>query len=318
MAEVRDISIVPPLDDAYHLFATQVMATHFRETGTMRVMTRSITSPIACKTSAIIYVIICILIGQGKIRPPNSELYIEDTDITRQTLDAIRGDSIIGKLINDNKINPRELRLVYDISREYLHSKQLFFMVLLNVSETGKSFDRGGIGNISHYFVIVQREGKFFLISSYGSSFCIPQKEVELKITEWEYFVRVFTNPDKEVKQNSKPMIKLLHKYFLPLGYDVKLNKPDEDDVVYESIEDAIQSDVDFYIEHEHQIVSIDNIVELILPYVRMSDESAAESAERDMRESREYSQERGSFGGKNKKTRKKNKKKKKQYTKKR
>jgi hypothetical protein len=312
MAEVRDISIVPPLDDAYHLFATQVMATHFRETGTMRVMTRSITSPIACKTSAIIYVIICILIAEGKIRPPNSELYIEDTDITRQTLDAIRGDSIIGKLINDNKINPRELRLVYDISREYLHSKQLFFMVLLNVSETGKSFDRGGIGNISHYFVIVQREGKFFLISSYGSSFCIPQKEVELEITEWEYFVRVFTNPDKKFKKKSKPMIKLLQKYFLPLDYDVKLNKPEEDDVVYESIEDAIQYDVDFYIEHEHQIVSIDNIVELILPYVRMPVESAEPD---DMRESREYSQERGSFGGK--KTRKKNKKKKRKYTRK-
>uniref|UniRef100_A0A6C0BA86 Uncharacterized protein n=1 Tax=viral metagenome TaxID=1070528 RepID=A0A6C0BA86_9ZZZZ len=306
MAEVRDISIVPPLDDAYHLFATQVMATQFRETGTMRVMTRSITSPIACKTSAIIYVIICILIGQGKIKPPNSELYIEDTDITRHTLDAIRGDSIIGKLINDNKINPRELRLVYDISTEYLDSKQLFFMVLLNVSETGKSFDRGGIGNISHYFVIVQREGNFFLISSYGSSFCIPQKEVELKIKDWEYFVRVFTNPDKEVKKNSKQMIKLLHKYFLPLGYDVKLNKPDEDDVVYESIEEAIQSDVDFYIEHEHQIVSIDNIVELILPYVRMPVESSEPG---DMRESREYSQERGSFGGKNKKTRKKKRK---------
>ena len=310
MAEVRDdITIIPPLDDSYHLFAKQVMATKINETNTFRVMTRSITPPIACKTSAIIYVIMCILIAEGKIRPPTI-LRIQDTDITRHIVDEIRNDSILGKLINDNKINPIELRLVYDISREYLQSKNIFFMVLLNVSEIGKSFDIRGIGNISHYFVIVQREGKFFIISSYGSSFCIPQKEVELKFKEWQQFVDVFTNPSKKVKEESKLLLRKLRKYFLPISDDVTLKEPDDDDVDYEGdVELAIQHEIDFYINHEHQIVSIDNIVDLILPYIRMSDK--AENEPDDMSESdksRELSEERTSFGGK-RKTRKKKRK---------
>jgi hypothetical protein len=168
-----------------------------------------------------------------------------------------------------NIIDPTKLRIVDDISSAYLHSKNMFFMVLLNVSEPAKEADiQYGIGIITHYFVIVQREGRFFIISSYGSSFCIPQKEVELDLEEWKEFVDVFTDPDKKVKQDSKIMISTLQKYFLPLSDDVVLKYPEEDDRVFKDEEEAIQHEVQFYIDHEHKICSIDNIVELILPFI--------------------------------------------------
>ena len=288
----------PRIDETYRALTLQVMATKFRKSSTLRVVTRSVPQPTACKLSALIYVVICILIAQG-IMPPLIRVRTQDSDRIKELIESVEGDYVVGNLISNNKIDPTALRLVSDVSVDYLRSKNMFFMVLLNVSEIGKSFDpRYNIGNISHYFVIIQRSGRFFLISSYGSSFCIPQKEVEIDLDEWREFVVGFTNPDKTIKKKNKKMITKLREYFLPLSEDVTLFPPDEDDVDYQGdVEKAIQADVDFYLDHEHEIVSIDNIVELIVPYI-----PASSPAERE------------SFGGKKKK---KSKKFKKKYTRK-
>ena len=277
MASADDI--VPRIDETYRTLALQVMATKFRKSGPVRVVTRSVPQPTACKMSALIYVVICILITQG-IMPPLTILRTEDSDRIKEIIDSVKSDYVVGNLINNNKIDPTALRL-HDVSVDYLRSKNMFFVVLLNVSEVGKSFDpRHNIGNISHYFVIVQRSGRFFLISSYGSSFCIPQKEVEIDLDEWTEFVDGFTNPDKKIKKKNNKMIAKLREYFLPLSDDVTLLPPDEDDVDYKGdVALAIQADVDFYLEHEHQIVSIDNIDELIIPYIP-SEEVSRESNE--------------------------------------
>jgi hypothetical protein len=56
------------------------------------------------------------------------------------------------------------------------------------------------------------------------------------------------------------------------LSEDVTLYPPGEDDVDYQGdVERAIDTDVNFYLDHEHEIVSIDNIVELIVPYIPAS-----------------------------------------------
>jgi hypothetical protein len=106
-------------------------------------------------------------------------------------------------------------------------------------------------------------------------------------------------------------MIAKLREYFLPLSDDVTMIPPDEDDVDYKGdVAMAIQADVDFYLEHEHEIMCIDNIDELIIPYIPR--ESSKE------RLSTESKSERDSFGGKSRKKKNKTRtrKLKKKYTK--
>jgi len=269
---VPTIVVVPSIiDDIYQKLALQVMATTFVGLDIKcRIVLRSTLRPIACKTSAIIYIIMCILIANGRMKPPTI-LHIKDSDLISQTINSIKStqSSVLRMLLN-NAIDPGPDKLVlnYDVANpDYLRSKNIFFMVLFNISEVGIDVHSFRNGNISHYFVIVQRDGKFYLISSYGSAICSPQQEVELDLKEWATFVHDFTNKDSEEKRNNESMQAKLREYFLP-NKDTTLFLPGEDDMVYVSVESAIQADVDFYIQCEHEIICIDNIVDLVVPFI--------------------------------------------------
>ena len=266
------VSISPPIiDEKYNQLSRQIMASYSRKEGpSSGVVTRSISTPIACKTSALIYVIIYMLILNGIIHPITYLSYTGNTGMISDIIQSVKSDFVFDELINNNKIGNPALQLMFDVSnRAYLHSKNVFFMVLLNVSDIGKEFDsRYNIGNISHYFVIVQRDGTFYLISSYGSSVCSPQQEVELDLTEWAKFVHDFTNPHEEVKRVNENLQLQLQKYFLPPSKTTLFPRGEDEKDYKGDVSAAIQDDINLYIEYEHQIVCIDNIFELLLPFI--------------------------------------------------
>ena len=263
---MEQLTIFPPINENYHDFAREVMATKYHPDGTTsRHGLRSITPPIACRISALVYIIISMLISSGIIPYP-LRMNPKYTDIVAQVIKSVKSDPVVMTLFDKNRLYPVHARR--DVSdEEYLHSKNIFLMLLFNKSEFAKQQDPIGIGNVSHYFVIVRREdGKLYLISSYGSSLCILQKEVELNLAEWVKFVRDFNNPNTEEKLANKSLQDFMRKYFLPIDKkSTTLYKPGEDDKDYKGdIEAAIQDDINSYNDLEHEIISVDNIFDLL------------------------------------------------------
>ena len=76
--------------------------------------------------------------------------------------------------------------------------------------------------------------------------------------------------------------IKNFRKYFLPNDKKTtSLYKPDEDDIDYKGdIEAAIQDDINNYLELEHEIISVDNIFDMLRPHIdtMVSDVEAAKA----------------------------------------
>ena len=65
----EQLTIFPPINENYQDFAREVMATKYHSDGTIsRHGLRSITPPIACRMSALVYIIMCMLI-QSRIIP---------------------------------------------------------------------------------------------------------------------------------------------------------------------------------------------------------------------------------------------------------
>jgi hypothetical protein len=227
-------------------------------------MTRSSRGHIACRFSAIVYIIICFLnkYNYKHYKLPSTDIK-GDAKIVKTIFNSVCSNSSnLYTFLMNNIIDPTIVNILYgsSVSSSYLQTKPLFFMGFLNVSDEAKTAGRG-IGIIGHFFVIVKRGGRLFIVSSYGCEFDIPQTEIELDLEEWDKFIGNFHNQDK----NMKPF---LSKYFLnsstaKMNTDVPLDEITSDTTPAQLVEHEIEK----FVTTPHEIISLDNIVDLIVSH---------------------------------------------------
>jgi len=224
-------------------------------------MTRSSRGHIACRFSAIVYIIICYLNKYKKYKLPSTN-YKKDAEIVKKIYNSVCSiPSNLYTFLLQNIIDPRIVTITY---RPYLfvnhfRTKPLFFMGFLNVSEESKHV--GGIGIIGHFFVIVNRAEKYYIISSYGCEFDISQTEIEVTLEEWNSFIDDFYNQKEEMKP-------FLSKYFLnssiaTMNPDVPLDEIAPGTTSAQLVEQEINK----FVSIPHEIISLDNIEELIVSH---------------------------------------------------
>jgi len=224
-------------------------------------MTRSSTGHIACRFSAIVYIIICYLNKYKQYKLPSTN-YKKDAEIVKKIFNSVCSKpSNLYTFLLQNIIDPGIVSITYRpyLSVEYFRTKPLFFMGFLNVSEESKRV--GGIGIIGHFFVIVNRAEKYYIISSYCCEFDIPQTEIEVTLEEWNSFIDDFYNQKEEMKP-------FLSKYFLNSSIS-KMNPdvPLDEIAPGTTSTQLVEQEKNKFVSIPHEIISLDNIEELIVSH---------------------------------------------------
>lgn len=276
MAAFQD-SVPSTLTPEYRELDRQINATQFKIDGTsFGMQTRRSKAKVACRFSAIIYVIIYLLIKYNKysmlVRDKKGNINVKDNaeNVLRIFNDVCKSPEL-NTFLMKNKIGSGNF-VHKNPTKNDLIQKSLFFMGFLNVSEEAKSIDANGI--IGHYFIIVNREGTYYIISSYGSDFDIPQTEIELDLKEWDEFVVNFNS----MKPEMKPFLK---KYFLNNENAYLNNSFSLEDVNIDDFPDRIiptdpkilrnaliDIEIAKFSKVPHEIISLDNIETLVMPYI--------------------------------------------------
>jgi len=177
-----------------------------------RRVTRSEVGVISCKSSQLVYIIIALLWYDTALNyHEKAEKVIKIYEICDESR------NIHNFLLNNPSAFPYEI--IEQENIQYFFSPRnhikMFTMGLVNIKNNNKSEYPDGV--IDHYFIIVSRDRKYYIISSYGSDYVrIPQIEILLDLADLDNVINAFN--DAEKSDRNSIITNFLKTYFLSNG----------------------------------------------------------------------------------------------------
>lgn len=287
--------------EEYQTLDKEIMITTVESDGNCSsgTVTRSATGHIACRFSALVYSIIYVLLNYPKYDHYNilkkialpRELgdtripYSNNACTVKKIYNSICGKSSkLHTFLLQNIITP-ELPILYLSGKDnvkYLEKypeKRLFFMGILDTSDVAKDADKinsRGTSNgiISHYFLIVNRDDGYYIISSFGHDFCIPQTETKVELHEWNNFITNFNIPFEERSKKQRDSVtNFLSKHFLNVqtsGIHIDPNTSAEDFTGNKipTPSELIEGIIGTYSTGTYTIILLNDIEKIIINYI--------------------------------------------------
>jgi hypothetical protein len=190
---------------------------------------RSTIGSTSCKPSSLMYIIIHLLIQFGKD--------IQIPELTKKIL-QLNYDSHEVKLLKRILQNrPEEGEIIENV--DFLKTvRKTWYIGLVTISQDGMV--EGNV--IDHYFLILQKEDGFHIISSYGCSLTyIKQTDTKLDLDEFQSFIESLHYFKKEKIRT------FIKKHFLNVDHYVKKSvDPDENGKTHTNPED-IELEIENY-----------------------------------------------------------------------
>lgn len=177
-----------------------------------RRVTRSEAGVISCKSSQLVYIIIALLWSDTSIN------YHEKAEKVSKIYEMCNTNRNIRNFLLNNPssfpytvIEQENIQTIFSPRNH----KKIFTMGLVNILNNNKGEYPAGV--IDHYFIIVNRNRNFFIISSYGSDYVkVPQIEIPLELDELDNVINAFN--DAEKSNRNSIITNFLQKYFLSNG----------------------------------------------------------------------------------------------------
>ena len=206
MGDINNIITVPDIDTELYKNIFFNVATQCRR------VTRSEAGVISCKSSQLVYIIIALLWNDTTLN------YHEKAEKVSKIYEMCNKNSNIRNFLLNNPssvpytvIEQENMQTIFSPRN---HTK-IFTMGLVNILNNNKREYPAGV--IDHYFIIVNRNRDFFIISSYGSDYVkVPQIEIPLELDDLDNVINAFNDAEKIDRDSI--ITTFLQKYFLSNG----------------------------------------------------------------------------------------------------
>ena len=207
MTDINTIIPLPDIDSQEYKDIFLNVATQCRP------VTRSEAGIVSCKSSQLVYIIIALLWNDKTLN------YIKKAEKVTKIYELCNESRNIHKFLLNNpqytEDNPYiVIENVFETFTPRNHTK-IFTMGLVNILNNNTSEYPAGV--IDHFFLIVNRNRNYFIISSYGSDYVkVPQIEIPLDLNDLDNVINAFN--DSEKSDRDSIIINFLQKYFLSNG----------------------------------------------------------------------------------------------------
>jgi hypothetical protein len=204
--DINNTIILPNIDSPEYTDIFLNVATQCRR------VTRSESGVISCKSSQLVYIIIALIWTNTTLS------YHEKAEKVLKVYEMCNSNPNINKfLLNNPDSFPYEVIEQNNIPIFFSprNHKKILTMGLVNIQNNNKGEYPAGV--IDHYFIIVNRNRDYFIISSYGSDYVkVPQIEIPLDLIDLDNVINAFN--DAERGDRISIITHFLQKYFLSNG----------------------------------------------------------------------------------------------------
>ena len=206
MDDINNTIILPNIDSPEYKDTFKNVATQCRR------VTRSEAGVISCKSSQLVYIIIALLSSDTSLN------YHEKAEKVSKIYEMCnKNKNIYNFLLNNPSSFSYEI-----IEKENMQNffsprnhTRIFTMGLVNILNNNKEEYPDGV--IDHYFIIVNRNRDYSIISSYGSDYVkVPQIEIPLDLIDLDNVINAFNDAEKSDRDSI--ITNFLQKYFLSNG----------------------------------------------------------------------------------------------------